>query len=120
MIHLSIFFQNEIRGAANGSMSSIGGNFSSESNTSFPAMGDFEIGTFNAPTVQNGGLSSGTGSSTYKGTFNNSENGPQFGGGGRNIFGQNQSAQPIAGPGIRETGIIEKLLVRKTNKINLI
>ena len=85
----------------------------SGSNNSFPTIGEFEIGTFVAPTAQSAGNTSDSGTSIFKtGTFGNTEgNGSQFGTGGRNVFGQSQSGRPVAGPGIRETGIIEKLLV---------
>ena len=83
--------------------------------SSFPTIGEFEIGTFNAPTVQNGGISTSAAGPSYKntGVFNSGGgDSGQFGGGTSSRFGQSQSGQPIAGPGIRETGIIEKLLVR--------
>ena len=90
----------------------MGNNMTPSGNSSFPSMGEFEIGTFVAPT-QSTGNSGDAGSSIFKAsTFNAEGNGSQYGGGGRNVFGQSQSGRPIAGPGIRETGIIEKLLVR--------
>ena len=94
-------------------MNGVGNNTnSSGTNNAFQTIGEFEIGTFVAPTAQGGGRTSESGSSMFKSEpFNSSEsNGSQFGNGGRNIFGQSQSGRPIAGPGIRETGIIEKLL----------
>ena len=95
-------------------MNGIGTNInSSGTNNSFPTIDEFEIGTFHASTAQGAGGTQESGSSVYKPSgFNASEgNGSQFGSGGRNIFGQSQSGRPVAGPGIRETGIIEKLLV---------
>ena len=95
-------------------MNGIGNNInSSGTNNSFPTIGEFEIGTFVAPSAQGSGGTQESGSSVFKtSAFNSSEgNGSQFGSGGRNIFGQSQSGRPVAGPGIRETGIIEKLLV---------
>ena len=98
-------------------MNGIGNNITTSGNNNFPSIGEFEIGTFVAPS-QNTGSSGDTGSSIFKSsTFNADSNGSQFGGGGRNVFGQSQSGRPIAGPGIRETGIIEKLLVRRINYI---
>ena len=95
-------------------MNGMGNNVNTSGNSSFPPMGEFEIGTFVAPTAQSAGNAGDIGSSMFKtSTFNNDSNGSQFGAGGRNVFGQSQSGRPIAGPGIRETGIIEKLLVRK-------
>ena len=105
--------KNDMRMNSNGFMNGMGdGNNSAGNNSSFSSMNtpDFEIGTFIAPTAQGG--SNESGSSKFQiGNFGNPENtGSQYGSGGRSIFGQSQSGRPVAGPGIRETGIIEKLL----------
>ena len=101
-------------------MNGMGNNINTSGNSSFPSIGEFEIGTFVAPTAQSAGNAGDIGSSMFKpSTFNNDSNGSQFGAGGRNVFGQSQSGRPIAGPGIRETGIIEKLLVRIYGPITL-
>ena len=98
----------------------MGNNINTSGNSSFPSIGEFEIGTFVAPTAQSAGNAGDTGSSIFKGsTYNTDSNNSQFGAGGRNVFGQSQSGRPIAGPGIRETGIIEKLLVRIYGPITL-
>ena len=101
-------------------MNGMGNNINTSGNSSFPSIGEFEIGTFVAPTAQSAGNAGDTGSSIFKGsTYNTDSNSSQLGAGGRNVFGQSQSGRPIAGPGIRETGIIEKLLVRIYGPITL-
>jgi len=72
------------------------------SNTSFPTVSTFEIGTFNAPTPanRNGGTEFNGGSNIFNTAANNS-----------NLQG--------GGLGIRETGIIEKLLVKPLNSQRL-
>ena len=109
------YFGDNIGGPSNGFTNGMGNTSNnSGANNPFPTIGEFEIGTFIAPT----GESSGSGASNFK-TENfraQENNGSQLGVGCRNIFGQsaswpNQSGRPISGPGIRETGIIEKLLV---------
>lgn len=82
---------NNMGGASNGSGNNMGGGMSNGGNN-FPSMGNFEIGTFNIS-------SAGNNSSQSRNGYNNDH--------------------PHPGPGHRETGIIEKLLVILKNVNNV-
>ena len=72
--------------------------------SNFPSVGNFEIGTFNISNATGGG---GGGTGGNSGGHTTSRN---------NGFHNGEGHPP--GPGHRETGIIEKLLVRTLSNLN--